>query len=144
MLFTAGKFALGAYIGRGAVGSAYGAAGSLAIVLIWVYYSAQILLFGAELTQVYARQRGSWVEPGRAGDGRSRTAGERSGAGRARAGGGRPACRSRGRRALSRPRSCPLPRGPPAFFGGVALGIAVGYLNDRLRRRYWPNGTWRR
>jgi membrane protein len=75
-LFTAGKFALGAYIGRGAVGSAYGAAGSLAIVLIWVYYSAQILLFGAELTQVWARQHGSWVEPEGVAAGRSRPTAE--------------------------------------------------------------------
>jgi uncharacterized BrkB/YihY/UPF0761 family membrane protein len=130
VLFTVGKFALGAYIGRGAVGSAYGAAGSLAIVLIWVYYSAQILLFGAELTQVYARQRGSWVA--------------------------RPLV----------PAAAPSPvpvavtasapvalrtvepevlagaAQPPAFLGGMALGIIFGYLNDRLRRRFWPAGRW--
>ena len=58
-----GQVRAGGLLGRGAVGSAYGAAGSLAIVLLWVYYSAQILLFGAEITQAYATQRGSWVEP---------------------------------------------------------------------------------
>ncbi len=54
LLFTVGKFAIGLYLGKSDVGSAYGAAGSLVIVLVWVYYSAQILLFGAEFTQVYA------------------------------------------------------------------------------------------
>ena len=59
ILFVLGKFGLGLYIGKAAVGSAYGAAGSLVIILIWVYWSAQILFFGAEFTQVYARSRGS-------------------------------------------------------------------------------------
>jgi membrane protein len=59
VLFVIGKFALGLYFGRSAVGSSYGAAGSLVLVLLWVYYSAQILLFGAEFTQVYARAHGT-------------------------------------------------------------------------------------
>ena len=59
MLFTLGKFGIGLYLGRSSVGSAYGAAGSLVLLLVWVYYSAQILFFGAELTQVYARRHGS-------------------------------------------------------------------------------------
>jgi membrane protein len=59
LLFVLGKFALGIYFAKSAVGSSFGAAGSLVIVLLWVYYSAQILLFGAELTQVYARSHGS-------------------------------------------------------------------------------------
>ncbi len=59
LLFVLGKFALGIYFAKSAVGSSFGAAGSLVIVLLWVYYSAQILLFGAEFTQVYARERGS-------------------------------------------------------------------------------------
>jgi membrane protein len=58
-LFVLGKFGLGLYIGKAAVGSAYGAAGSLVVILIWVYWSAQILFFGAEFTQVYARAHGS-------------------------------------------------------------------------------------
>jgi membrane protein len=58
-LFTIGKYGLGVYLGKGSVGSVYGAAGSLAIVLLWVYYSALIFLFGAEFTQVYARRHGS-------------------------------------------------------------------------------------
>lgn len=59
LLFVLGKFGLGIYLGKAAVGSAYGAAGSLVILLIWVYWSAQILFFGAEYTQVYARTYGS-------------------------------------------------------------------------------------
>jgi len=59
LLFVIGKFALGMYFGKSAVGSSYGAAGSLVILLLWVYYSAQILFFGAEFTQVYARRHGS-------------------------------------------------------------------------------------
>jgi membrane protein len=51
LLFTVGKFGLGLYLGRTAVGSAYGAAGSLVVVLVWAYYSAQILYLGAEFTQ---------------------------------------------------------------------------------------------
>jgi membrane protein len=59
ILFTIGKFGIGLYLGRGTVGSAYGAAGSLLVILVWVYYAAQILFFGAELTQVYASRHGS-------------------------------------------------------------------------------------
>ena len=59
LLFVVGKFGLGLYLGKAAVGSAYGAAGSLVILLVWVYWSAQILFLGAEFTQVYARRYGS-------------------------------------------------------------------------------------
>lgn len=58
-LFVLGKFALGIYLGKAAVGSSFGAAGSLIVILVWVYWSAQVLFFGAELTQVYARNHGS-------------------------------------------------------------------------------------
>ena len=63
VLFTAGKIVLGLYLGRSSTVSVYGAAGSLVVLLIWVYYSAQILFFGAELTQVYANQYGTHVRP---------------------------------------------------------------------------------
>ncbi|HEX7833670.1 MAG TPA: YihY/virulence factor BrkB family protein [Thermoanaerobaculia bacterium] len=59
VLFALGKFGLGIYLGKAAIGSAYGAAGSLVILLVWVYWSAQILFLGAEFTQVYARRFGS-------------------------------------------------------------------------------------
>jgi membrane protein len=58
-LFTLGKYGIGFYLGRSSVASAYGAAGSVVLLLVWVYYSAQILFFGAEITQVYARRHGS-------------------------------------------------------------------------------------
>jgi Predicted membrane protein len=64
LLFTIGKFAIGMYLGKADVGSAYGAAGSLVILLVWVYYSSQILLFGAEFTSVYANRYGSHIVAG--------------------------------------------------------------------------------
>ena len=63
ILFALGKWALGLYLGSGSAASAYGAASSLITLLLWVYYSAQILLFGAEFTQVYARRGGREIEP---------------------------------------------------------------------------------
>lgn len=59
LLFTLGKVVIGLYLGRTTIGSAYGAAGSLVVILLWVYYSAQILFFGAEFTKVWARRRGA-------------------------------------------------------------------------------------
>ncbi len=65
VLFSAGKFALGFYLGMSSVGSSFGAAGSLIVLLLWIYYSAQILFFGAEFTQVWANRRGSHIKPAR-------------------------------------------------------------------------------
>jgi len=59
VLFTAGKSLIGWYIGSSAVASTYGAAGALIVLLLWVYYSAQIFLVGAEFTKAYAGRRGS-------------------------------------------------------------------------------------
>jgi membrane protein len=63
LLFTLGKFLFGLYLAKSSVASTYGAAGSLVIVLLWIYYSAQILFLGAELTQVYATHYGSNIRP---------------------------------------------------------------------------------
>jgi membrane protein len=63
ILFGLGKWLLGLYLGSGAAGSAYGAASSLITLLLWVYYSSQILLFGAEFTQVYAGRAGRAFKP---------------------------------------------------------------------------------
>jgi membrane protein len=63
ILFGIGKWLLGFYLGSGAAGSAYGAASSLITLLLWVYYSSQILLFGAEFTQVYAARAGREFKP---------------------------------------------------------------------------------
>jgi membrane protein len=62
LLFTIGKSLIGLYLGKSGVASAYGAAGSLVVVLIWIYYSAQILLFGAEFTQVHAQRHRSHIQ----------------------------------------------------------------------------------
>ncbi|HEY5898458.1 MAG TPA: YihY/virulence factor BrkB family protein, partial [Burkholderiales bacterium] len=59
LLFAVGKFAIGLYLGKSAVASTFGAAGSLVVLILWVYYSAQIFLFGAEFTWVYAHELGS-------------------------------------------------------------------------------------
>jgi membrane protein len=63
ILFTIGKFALGLYLGKAAVGSAYGAAGSVIALVVWVYYATQIFLLGAEFTQVRARRNGREIQP---------------------------------------------------------------------------------
>jgi membrane protein len=61
LLFTVGKSIIGLYLGKAAVGSAYGAAGSLVVVIVWVYYSAMIFFFGAEFTHVlYAARHGGY------------------------------------------------------------------------------------
>jgi len=62
-LFAVGKWGLGLYLGSGAAASAYGAASSLIALLLWIYYSSQILLFGAEFTQVYACRAGRGAAP---------------------------------------------------------------------------------
>ncbi|AFZ18694.1 YihY/virulence factor BrkB family protein [Allocoleopsis franciscana] len=63
LLFDIGKFLLGFYLGKTSLASAYGAAGSLVIILTWVFYSAQILFLGAEFTQVYVRSGGKEIAP---------------------------------------------------------------------------------
>jgi membrane protein len=59
LLFTGGRFLIGTYIGRSNLASGFGAAGSLIVVFVWVYYSAQIFLLGAEFTWIYAKTFGS-------------------------------------------------------------------------------------
>jgi membrane protein len=63
LLFTIGKSLIGLYLGRSTVASVYGAAGSLVVILLWTYYSAQIVFFGAEFTKVYSRRFGAVVVP---------------------------------------------------------------------------------
>jgi membrane protein len=63
VLFVLGKFALGVYLGRSNPGEAYGAAGSLVLILVWIYYASMIVLLGAEFTQVWAQGRGKGIEP---------------------------------------------------------------------------------
>lgn len=63
VLFVLGKFLIGLYIGKSNPGEAYGAAGSLIVMLLWIYYSALIVLFGAEFTETWAEKRGEGIEP---------------------------------------------------------------------------------
>jgi len=65
VLFVVGKYLIGLYLGQSNPGQAFGAAGSLAVMFVWVYYSSMILLFGAEFTQVWAKRRGSGIAPDR-------------------------------------------------------------------------------
>ena len=140
LLFTIGKFAIGLYLGKSDVGSAYGAAGSLVILLVWVYYSAQILLFGAEFTQVYANTLGSrivpsdnavMVDPGKVKEpGASRVVGRASSRQKEvgiRAGVGgtaQPAA------SVSLPRHSTVEQ-PPWWFGLVVLGVSLSRFSRR-------------
>ena len=63
LLFTIGKFLIGLYLGTSSIASSFGAAGSVVIMLVWIYYSSCILFFGAEFTKVYARKFGSGIVP---------------------------------------------------------------------------------
>jgi membrane protein len=63
LLFTIGKILLGLYLGRQSTSSAYGAAGSVIVILMWIYYASVILFAGAEFTQVYAKRSGAVVRP---------------------------------------------------------------------------------
>ena len=63
VLFTLGKFLIGLYLGSADVGSAYGAAGTIILILLWVFYSSILLFLGAEFTQVYARRYGNPIQP---------------------------------------------------------------------------------
>jgi membrane protein len=66
VLFNVGNWLVGLYLGRAAIGAAYGAAGSAVVVLMWLYFSAQMFLFGAEFTQVYSRHFGRGLSPAEA------------------------------------------------------------------------------
>jgi membrane protein len=63
LLFSVGKYFISIYLGHQSFTSSYGAAGSLIALLVWVYYSSNIVFFGAELTQVFARRFGSGIHP---------------------------------------------------------------------------------
>lgn len=68
VLFSIGKFAIGLYIARGGLANSYGAAGSLVVLLVWIYYSSMIFFFGAEFTRVFSRLRGLRVEVAESGE----------------------------------------------------------------------------
>jgi membrane protein len=62
-LFSAGKYLLGLYLGTSSVASSFGAAGSVVALVVWVYYSSQLVFLGAEFTQVFARRYGADIRP---------------------------------------------------------------------------------
>jgi membrane protein len=64
LLFSLGKLVIGLYLGKTSLGSTFGAAGSLVVLLVWVYYSAQVFLLGAEFTHVFARRYGRGASSG--------------------------------------------------------------------------------
>ena len=132
-LFSVGKFLIGLYIGKSGVASGFGAAGSLVVIFVWVYYSAQIFLMGAEFTWVYARTFGSMrslsesAKEARDADLPSRSEDVAGGPGAAAGGGGAGAAADRAadagqdRAALAQPRhrhggggGASLPRAAPA------------------------------
>jgi membrane protein len=123
LLFTLGRFAIGFYLGHSNVGSGYGAAGSLVVVLLWAYYSGQIILFGAEFTEVYARQYGSRHELARR---RELEAAEA-------------AARARPSALLPRLRADLSATLTPRFLGAALLSLAIGgftLLESWTRRRH--------
>jgi membrane protein len=151
LLFTVGKFAIGLYLGRSSYGSAYGAAGSLVVLLVWIYYSSQILFFGAEFTKAYANQKGSRIRPDE--DARPVTAEARARQGFAQKGGARAEAgpRADGRSPRPSPTSpAPRPvvvvrrqaapaRGSSSRSGGVPWGgiAAAAGVAALLYFRFW-------
>ena len=142
LLFTVGKFLIGLYIGKSGVASGFGAAGSLIVVFLWVYYSAQVFLLGAEFTSVYARAHGSMQEAGaveRAAEQKSLDAEQRT---PTRSGGG---VRDSAAAETPDPATAPAGAADPAKAGvraslrnvgaGVAILLAMRFVLPRLLRR---------
>jgi membrane protein len=141
VLFTVGKILIGLYLGKSTVGSAYGPAGAVIVMIVWVYYSAQILFFGAEFTQVYANRYGSKVVPAenaeplteeaRAQQGMKQTAPATEAA---------PAIKPA--RAASTPAAPATAAAPSPSFGALAVAAAIaGFLLGRQAREPASGGT---
>ncbi len=136
LLFTIGKFLIGLYIGKSGVASGFGAAGSLVVVFVWVYYSAQIFLIGAEFTWVYANTFGSLQGQGAA---------ENAGSPPVAAGSEAVPGRSKGtadaqvrKERPARPAAPVLPERPPSLADvgtGLAVILALRFVLPRLLRR---------
>jgi len=141
LLFTIGKFLIGLYIGKSGVASGFGAAGSLIVVFIWVYYSAQIFLLGAEFTWVYAKTLGSLrSEEGIAEVAQAATEGKaRSQDVPARSANPKTPASVAGRPDRPDPRVAPATSGATATLAdvgaGVAFFVALRFLVPRLLRR---------
>ena len=141
LLFVIGKFAVGLYLGKSDVASSFGTAGSLAVLLVWVYYSAQIFLLGAEFTWVYAHRFGSQL-------GKDRPATAKESVATTTEPHGHAAVAGREASAHARPApAAALPEAPPAVLGAVRrhpavtmggallLGALAGELLNLYRKR---------
>ena len=135
LLFTVGKFLIGLYIGKSGVASGFGAAGSLIVVFIWVYYSAQIFLLGAEFTWVYAKTLGSLRGP----EGVAEVAHKAAGTDEIPARSEDPSAPSSAGAGPRNARPAPARGAPAATLGdvgaGVAFFVALRFLIPRLLRR---------
>jgi len=135
LLFTVGKFLIGLYIGKSGVASGFGAAGSLIVVFIWVYYSAQIFLLGAEFTWVYAKTLGSL----RGQEGVAEVAHKAAGTDEIPARSEDPSAPSCAGAGPRNARPAPARGAPAATLGdvgaGVAFFVALRFLIPRLLRR---------
>ena len=135
LLFTVGKFLIGLYIGKSGVASGFGAAGSLIVVFIWVYYSAQIFLLGAEFTWVYAKTLGSLRGP----EGVAEVAHKAAGTDEIPARSEDPSAPSCAGAGPRNARPAPARGAPAATLGdvgaGVAFFVALRFLIPRLLRR---------
>jgi membrane protein len=123
LLFTIGKILIGLYLGNASVTSSYGAAGSLAVLLLWMYYSAQIFFLGAEFTQVYANRFGSRVVP--AENAERVTAEDRAQQGIPKAG---QTATKAGRAEAENPGTALAPATEKALSSGVALPVVGPYV----------------
>ncbi|MDQ2762582.1 MAG: YihY/virulence factor BrkB family protein [Pseudomonadota bacterium] len=137
VLFSLGRFLIGLYIGKSGVASAFGAAGSLIVVFVWVYYSAQIFLLGAEFTWVYATKFGSRKEAELE---QERAAPSRSGANGKQVPSTEQACAAHVGSvdaALSTPGvpTAPVSSNLRPFAPWLVAGMGMGYLVKRLLRR---------
>ncbi len=135
-LFMVGKYALAFYFKKGSTASAFGAAGSLAVMLLWVYYSAQILFLGAEFTRVYAKSRGHQFQPSANAvpvteEARAQQGMPHRGTVQAAAGGRRTPAMAQvagPRRYSSPPRSSPVTPAPPRSSRRIDYAYAAGGL----------------
>lgn len=141
LLFTIGKFLIGLYLGHSAVASSYGAAGALVVIVLWLYYSAQILFLGAEFTQVYAKRFGSQIKPAedavpvteeaRAQEGMPRTEKEQPTTATGR--------ESRGVRVAQRTHSQepvivkPTPKKPATLLAGLVFGLILERIRGKKK-----------
>ncbi|HXW01095.1 MAG TPA: YihY/virulence factor BrkB family protein [Anaerolineae bacterium] len=140
LLFSLGKFLIGLYIGHSAIASSFGAAGALAVILIWVYYSAQILLLGAEFTQSYAKRFGSHIVPdedavavteeARAQQGMPRTEAVEEAAQSQERQVARPTATNRQHPA--HPATSPVQQRPKYMFPAILVGLLVNLFSDAL------------